>query len=84
MDYFIWALPGVGSLLAGINFIVTILKMRCPGMTLMKMPIFVWASFAAMILVALAFPILTVTLGLLALDRTMHMNFFTEDLGGIL
>ena len=46
VDYFIWILQvaGVGSLLGGINFIVTILKMRCPGMTLMKMPIFVWAS----------------------------------------
>ncbi|MEE3003047.1 MAG: cytochrome o ubiquinol oxidase subunit I [Pseudomonadota bacterium] len=84
VDYFIWILQisGVGSLLAGINFIVTVLKMRCPGMTLMKMPIFVWASFCAMILVALAFPILTVTLALLALDRTMNMHFFTQDMGG--
>ncbi len=84
VDYFIWVLQisGVGSLLAGINFIATILKMRCPGMTLMKMPVFVWASFCAMILVALAFPILTVTLGLLALDRVMDMHFFTQDMGG--
>jgi len=84
VDYFIWILQvaGVGSLLAGINFIVTILKMRCPGMTLMKMPIFVWASFCSMLLVALAFPILTVTLALLALDRTMDMHFFTQEMGG--
>lgn len=84
VDYFIWILQisGAGSLLAGINFIVTILKMRCPGMTLMRMPIFTWASFCAMILVALAFPILTVTLALLALDRTMDMHFFTQDMGG--
>lgn len=84
VDYFIWVLQisGVGSLLAGINFIATILKMRCPGMTLMKMPVFVWASFCAMILVALAFPILTVTLALLALDRTMDMHFFTQAMGG--
>ena len=84
VDYFIWVLQiaGVGSLLSGINFIVTILKMRCPGMTLMKMPVFVWASFTAMILVALAFPVLTVTLALLALDRTMDMHFFTQDMGG--
>jgi cytochrome o ubiquinol oxidase subunit 1 len=84
VDYFIWILQisGAGSLLAGINFIVTVLKMRCPGMTLMRMPIFVWASFCAMILVALAFPILTVTLALLALDRTMDMHFFTQDMGG--
>lgn len=84
VDYFIWILQisGVGSLLAGINFVVTILKMRCPGMTLMKMPVFVWASFCAMVLVSLAFPILTVTLALLALDRTMGMHFFTQDMGG--
>ena len=84
VDYFIWVLQisGVGSLLSGINFIVTIFKLRAPGMTLMKMPVFVWASLCAMILVALAFPILTVTLGLLALDRTMGMHFFTQTMGG--
>ena len=84
VDYFIWVLQisGVGSLLSGINFIVTIFKMRCPGMTLMKMPIFVWASLCAMVLVALAFPVLTVTLALLALDRTMDMHFFTQEMGG--
>jgi cytochrome o ubiquinol oxidase subunit I len=84
VDYFIWILQisGVGSLLSGINFIVTIFKMRCPGMALMKMPVFVWATLFAMILVALAFPILTVTLALLALDRTMDMHFFTQDMGG--
>lgn len=84
VDYYIWSLQisGVGSLLAGINFIATIMKMRCPGMTLMKMPIFVWASLCAMILVALAFPVLTVTLALLTLDRMMDMHFFTEFAGG--
>ena len=51
-------------------------------MTLMKMPIFAWASLCAMVLVALAFPVLTVTLGLLALDRTMDMHFFTQAQGG--
>ncbi len=84
VDYYIWALQvsGVGSLLSGINFIATIFKMRCPGMTLMKMPVFVWASLCAMILVALAFPVLTVTLGLLTLDRVMDMHFFTQYAGG--
>lgn len=84
VDYFIWALQisGVGTLLAGINFIATIVKMRCKGMTYMKMPIFVWASLCAMILVALAFPVLTVTLALLALDRTFDMHFFTDYAGG--
>ena len=63
--------------LAGINFIVTILKMRCPGMTLMKMPIFTWTAFCTSIIVALAFPILTVTLFLLYFDRILGMHFFS-------
>ena len=84
VDYYIWALQiaGVGSLLSGVNFMVTILKMRCPGMTMMKMPIFCWAAFCAMILVALAFPILTATLGMLFLDRFFGMHFFTAGHGG--
>jgi cytochrome o ubiquinol oxidase subunit 1 len=84
VDYYIWSLQvsGVGTLLAGINFIATILKMRCPGMTLMKMPVFVWSALCAMILVALAFPVLTVTLALLSLDRMMDMHFFSEFAGG--
>ncbi|TAH31637.1 cytochrome o ubiquinol oxidase subunit I [Candidatus Saccharibacteria bacterium] len=84
VDYWIWALQisGIGSLLSGINFIVTILKMRAPGMTLMKMPIFAWSVLGSMALVAFAFPILTVTLGLLSLDRTLGMHFFTSDGGG--
>lgn len=84
VDYFIWSLQiaGVGTLLAGVNFIATIFKMRCPGMTLMKMPIFVWTTLCAMILVALAFPILTVTLALLTLDRLLDMHFFTQYAGG--
>ena len=84
VDYYIWALQisGVGSLLSGINFIATIFKMRCPGMKLMNMPIFVWSALCAMILVALAFPILTVTLALLAFDRMFDMHFFTQHAGG--
>ncbi|MFN8769993.1 MAG: cytochrome o ubiquinol oxidase subunit I [Neisseriaceae bacterium] len=84
VDYYIWSLQisGLGTLLAGINFIVTILKMRCPGMTLMKMPVFTWSALCSMILVAIAFPVLTVTLGMLALDRYMDMHFFTSDFGG--
>ncbi|OGO93349.1 MAG: cytochrome o ubiquinol oxidase subunit I [Coxiella sp. RIFCSPHIGHO2_12_FULL_42_15] len=84
VDYFIWSLQiaGVGSLLGGVNFIATVFKMRCPGMTLMKMPIFVWTMLCAMILVALAFPILTVTLALLSLDRLLGMHFFTQFAGG--
>lgn len=84
VDYWIWSLQvaGVGSLLSGINFLVTILKMRAPGMTLMKMPLFTWASLGSLALIAFAFPILTVTLALLALDRSMGMHFFTSSFGG--
>jgi cytochrome o ubiquinol oxidase subunit 1 len=84
VDYWIWALQisGIGSLLSGINFLVTILKMRAPGMTLMKMPMFAWSVLASMTLVAFAFPVLTVTLTLLALDRTLGMHFFTSGVGG--
>jgi cytochrome o ubiquinol oxidase subunit I len=84
VDYWIWMvqIAGVGSTLSGVNFLVTILKMRCPGMTLMKMPIFVWSSLCAMVLVVFAFPILTATLALLTLDRYLGMHFFTAGAGG--
>jgi len=84
VDYWIWVvqIAGIGSTLAGINFLVTILKMRCPGMTLMKMPIFVWSVLCAVILVIFAFPILTATLFMLALDRYLDMHFFTVEGGG--
>lgn len=84
VDYWIWSvqIAGVGSLLSGINFLVTILKMRCPGMTLMKMPLFVWSALCTMILVIFAFPILTATIGMLSLDRLLHMHFFTAGFGG--
>lgn len=84
VDYYVWALQiaGVGTLIGGINFIATIMKMRCPGMTLMKMPIFVWSVLCSCILIALAFPILTVALALLELDRMLGMHFFTEGFGG--
>lgn len=84
IDYWIWSLQiaGVGSLLSGINFLVTIFMMRRPGMTLMKMPIFVWSVVASMLLVIAAFPILTATLAMLSLDRLFGMHFFTADMGG--
>lgn len=83
-DYWIWSvqIAGVGSTLAGVNFLVTILKMRCPGMTLMKMPIFVWSCFCSLVLIIFAFPILTATLFMLSLDRYMGMHFFTATHGG--
>jgi len=84
VDYYIWSLQiaGVGTLLAGINFIVTIVKMRCEGMTWMRMPIFVWSTLCSMVLVIIAFPVLTVTLALLYLDRMFGMHFFTDFSGG--
>lgn len=84
VDYYIWGLQiaGVGTTLSGINLIVTILKLRAPGMGLMKMPIFTWTSLCSNILIVASFPILTATLTLLALDRYVGTNFFTNDLGG--
>jgi cytochrome o ubiquinol oxidase subunit 1 len=84
VDYWIWSLEiaGVGSLLAGVNFIVTILKKRVKGMKMMLMPLFSWSVLGSMFLVVFAFPILTVTLTLLAFDRTFGMHFFTAGHGG--
>ncbi len=84
VDYYIWALQiaGIGTLLSGINFLVTIIKMRAPGMKLMRMPIFVWTALGSMSLVVFAFPILTATLAMLSLDRYLGMHFFTTNLGG--
>ncbi|MEK7059585.1 MAG: cbb3-type cytochrome c oxidase subunit I, partial [Patescibacteria group bacterium] len=84
VDFWIWSIQiaGIGSLLSGINFLVTIIKMRCKGMTLMRMPMFAWSVMGSMVLVIFAFPILTATLALLALDRTFGMHFFTATGGG--
>lgn len=84
VDYWIWAIQvsGLGTILGGVNFIMTILKMRAPGMTLMKMPLFTWMSLYSMIMVLAIFPILSATTALLWFDRTMGMNLFTADNGG--
>ncbi|WP_454689097.1 cytochrome o ubiquinol oxidase subunit I [Achromobacter aloeverae] len=84
VDYYIWALQvaGVGTLLSGINLMVTIVKMRAPGMSLMKMPVFTWTSLCTNVLIVAAFPVLTAVLALLSLDRYVGTNFFTNDLGG--
>jgi len=84
VDYWIWALQvsGIGTTLSGVNFIATILKMRAPGMTLMRMPVFTWAALCTNILIVAVFPILTVTLALLTMDRYLGMHFFTNSLGG--
>ncbi|SAK81509.1 cytochrome-c oxidase [Caballeronia hypogeia] len=84
VDYYIWALQlsGVGTLLTAVNFFVTIVKMRAPGMTWMKMPVFTWTAFCSNVLIMATFPILTVALALLAADRYLGMHFFTNDGGG--
>ncbi|MCU7646449.1 cytochrome o ubiquinol oxidase subunit I [Pseudomonas piscis] len=83
-DYYIWALQisGIGTLLTGVNFFVTILKMRTTGMTLFKMPVFTWNSLCTAVLILAAFPILTATLLMLSLDRYLGMHFFTNEAGG--
>ncbi|SKC31003.1 Cytochrome bo(3) ubiquinol oxidase subunit 1 [Photobacterium piscicola] len=84
VDYWLWSLQisGIGTLLTGINFVVTIIRMRAPGMKMMQMPVFTWTSLCANALIVLAFPILTVTLTLLTLDRYVGTHFFTTDMGG--
>ncbi|MEM5429796.1 cytochrome o ubiquinol oxidase subunit I [Cupriavidus oxalaticus] len=84
VDYYIWSLQvaGVGTLLSGINLLVTIVKMRAPGMTLMRMPIFTWTALCTNVLIIAAFPVLTAALALLSLDRYVGTNFFTADQGG--
>jgi cytochrome o ubiquinol oxidase subunit 1 len=84
VDYWIWAvqISGAGSLLGGLNFLVTIIKMRCPGMTMMKMPLFTWSILGTVVLIIFAFPILTATTAMLALDRLLDMHFFTAEMGG--
>ena len=84
VDYWIWGLQiaGIGTTLSGINLIATIVKMRAPGMSMMKMPIFTWTSLCTNVLIVAAFPILAAVLALLTLDRYVGTHFFTNDLGG--
>lgn len=84
VDYYIWALQiaGVGTLLSGVNLLVTIVKMRAPGMSLMRMPIFTWTALCTNVLIVAAFPVLTAVLALLSMDRYVGTNFFTADFGG--
>ena len=84
VDYYLWALliSGVGTLMTGINFVTTILKIRAPGMSYLRMTMFCWTALAANLLIVAAFPILTATLGMLALDRYLGFHFFTNEAGG--
>jgi cytochrome o ubiquinol oxidase subunit I len=84
VDYYIWALQiaGVGTTLSAINMIATIVKMRAPGMTMMKMPVFCWTVLASNAIIVTIFPVLTATLAMLAADRYVGTHFFTNDFGG--
>ena len=84
VDYYPWSLEisGVGTLVAGINLVVTVLKIRTKGMTYLRMPIFCWTTLASNLLIIAAFPILTATLAMLILDRYLGFHFFTNEAGG--
>jgi cytochrome o ubiquinol oxidase subunit 1 len=84
VDYYLWALiiSGVGTLVTGINFVTTILKIRAPGMSYLRMPVFCWTALASNLLIVAAFPVLTATLAMLLLDRYLGFHFFTNTAGG--
>jgi cytochrome o ubiquinol oxidase subunit I len=84
VDYYLWSLQisGVGTLLTGVNFVTTILKLHAPGMTYMRMPMFCWTSLASSLLIVAAFPVLTATFAMLLLDRYLGFHFFTNEAGG--
>ncbi len=84
VDYYLWAIQisGVGTLLSGVNLATTILKMRAPGMSYLRMPMFCWTALASNLLIVAAFPILTATLAMLTLDRYLGFHFFTDEAGG--
>src|SRR3954467_7462797 len=84
VDYYLWSLEisGVGTLVAGINLVTTVLKLRTRGMTYLRMPMFCWTTLASNLLIVAAFPILTATLAMLILDRYLGFHFFTNEAGG--
>ncbi len=84
VDYWIWSLQisGIGTTLGAINFIMTILRMRAPGMSLWKMPPFTWGSLCSMVMAVTVFPLLTATLFLMFFDRYFGTHFFTTTGGG--
>jgi cytochrome o ubiquinol oxidase subunit 1 len=84
VDYYLWSvqISGIGTLLTGVNFVTTILKLRAPGMTYFRMPVFCWTALATNMMIVAVFPILTATFMMLLLDRYLGMHFFTNDAGG--
>jgi cytochrome o ubiquinol oxidase subunit 1 len=81
VDYYLWSLQiaGIGTLMTGINFVATILKLRAPGMRYMRMPVYCWTALATNLLIVAAFPVLTATFAMLLLDRYLGFHFFTID-----
>src|SRR6202012_2090962 len=81
VDYYDWALlnSGVGTLMTGINFVTTILKIRAPGMSYLRMPMFCWTALVTNLLIVAAFPVLTAPFAMLMLDRYLGFHFFTND-----
>ncbi len=84
VDYYLWSLQisGIGTLLTGVNFVTTILKLRAPGMTYFRMPVFCWTALAVNMMIVAVFPILTATFVMQLLDRYLGMHFFTNEAGG--
>ncbi len=84
VDYYLWSLEisGVGTLVAAINLVTTVLKLHAPGMTYTRMPMFCWTTLASSLLIVAAFPIFTATLAMLLLDRYLGFHFFTNEGGG--
>lgn len=75
-------ITGFSSILTGLNFIVTIHKMRSPGLTWFRLPLFIWAHYAASLIMMLGTPVIAITLVLLALERAFHIGIFDPALGG--
>ncbi|HEY1613836.1 MAG TPA: cbb3-type cytochrome c oxidase subunit I [Rhizomicrobium sp.] len=84
VDYYLWAvqISGIGTMMTGINFVTTVLKLRCTGMGYFRMPMFCWTTLAASMMIVAVFPILTATLAMLSLDRYFGFHFFTNTAGG--
>ncbi|MHB1531338.1 cbb3-type cytochrome c oxidase subunit I [Acidithiobacillus sp.] len=84
VDYWMWAfqLSALGTTLGSINLIATIVKMRAPGMTWLRLPIFTWASLSANLIALTSFPVLMVSLAFLGLDRYLGTHFYTSGMGG--
>jgi cytochrome c oxidase subunit 1 len=75
-------IAGFGSILTGLNFIITIQKMRAPGLTWFRLPLFIWSMYATSLILVLATPVLAITLALMSLERLLHLGIFNPELGG--